>query len=129
MVSGAPLIEMASPLLPLRRVGCLHRVDFLGYHFTRSGAGEAFVKLSDVRLASRHPSSHSGITRIITTADIFDALTADRPYRAAMPVSQALAIMARDVGTAIDMRCFAALTGAMDRLEKAAAQNLEKAAA
>src|SRR5207342_2570175 len=24
-------------------------------------------------------------TRIITTADIFDALTADRPYRAAMP--------------------------------------------
>ena len=25
-------------------------------------------------------------TRIITIADIFDALTADRPYRAAMPV-------------------------------------------
>jgi putative nucleotidyltransferase with HDIG domain len=68
-------------------------------------------------------------TRIVTTADIFDALTADRPYRAAMPVSQALAIMARDVGTAIDMRCFAALTGAMERLEKAAAQNPEKTAA
>ena len=25
-------------------------------------------------------------TRIITTADIFDAITADRPYRAAIPV-------------------------------------------
>ena len=48
-------------------------------------------------------------TRIITVADIFDALTADRPYRAAMPVSRALDIMAGDVGTAIDARCVDAL--------------------
>jgi putative nucleotidyltransferase with HDIG domain len=48
-------------------------------------------------------------TRIVTAADIFDALTADRPYRAALPVEEALAIMACDVGTAIDPRCFAAL--------------------
>ena len=32
-------------------------------------------------------------TRIITVADIFDALTADRPYRPAMPTAQALQIM------------------------------------
>lgn len=48
-------------------------------------------------------------TRIITTADIFDALTADRPYRAAMPVKQALAIMDGEVGSAIDAACLAAL--------------------
>jgi HD-GYP domain-containing protein (c-di-GMP phosphodiesterase class II) len=48
-------------------------------------------------------------TRIITTADIFDALTAERPYRAAMPVSKALSIMSGMVGTAIDNNCFAAL--------------------
>jgi HD-GYP domain-containing protein (c-di-GMP phosphodiesterase class II) len=48
-------------------------------------------------------------TRIITTADIFDALTADRPYRAAMPVTKALAIMTDMLGTAIDGRCFEAL--------------------
>jgi HD-GYP domain-containing protein (c-di-GMP phosphodiesterase class II) len=48
-------------------------------------------------------------TRIITTADIFDALTADRPYRAAMPVTKALAIMTDMVGTAIDADCFGAL--------------------
>ena len=41
-------------------------------------------------------------TRIITTADIFDALTADRPYRAAMPVSKALVIMSEMAGSAID---------------------------
>ncbi len=60
-------------------------------------------------------------TRIVTTADIFDALTADRPYRAAMPVSQALGIMERDIGTALDPDCFRAISNAMQRLEKAAA--------
>ena len=60
-------------------------------------------------------------TRIITTADIFDALTAERPYRAAMPVSKALAIMRADVGTAIDGRCFAALEAALESIDRAAA--------
>jgi HD-GYP domain-containing protein (c-di-GMP phosphodiesterase class II) len=32
-------------------------------------------------------------TRIVATADVFDALTADRPYRPAMPVAKALAIL------------------------------------
>ncbi|HEY9056560.1 MAG TPA: HD domain-containing phosphohydrolase [Aurantimonas sp.] len=48
-------------------------------------------------------------TRILTTADIFDAMTADRPYRKAMPVSKALDIMREGVGTATDARCFQAL--------------------
>jgi HD-GYP domain-containing protein (c-di-GMP phosphodiesterase class II) len=56
-------------------------------------------------------------TRIITTADIFDALTADRPYRAAMPIARAMAIMADSVGTAIDGRCFNALQQAVRRLD------------
>jgi len=47
--------------------------------------------------------------RIVTTADIFDALTADRPYRAAMPVNKALAVMSDMVGTQIDANCFEAL--------------------
>ena len=60
-------------------------------------------------------------TRIVTTADIFDALTADRPYRAAMPVSRAFEIMSRDLGTAIDPDCFAALQRALARADSAAA--------
>ena len=31
-------------------------------------------------------------------ADVFEALTADRPYRAAMSVDQALELMRRDAG-------------------------------
>lgn len=56
-------------------------------------------------------------TRIITTADIFDAITAERPYRSAIPVQQALAMMAETVGSAIDGECFDALKRALVLLE------------
>ncbi len=48
-------------------------------------------------------------TRIITLCDFYDALTADRPYRAAMPREKALAIMEGEVGKALDPDGFAAL--------------------
>lgn len=57
-------------------------------------------------------------TRIITTADIFDAITADRPYRGPIPVLKALEIMAGEVGAAIDADCMEALTRALARLEQ-----------
>ncbi|MGZ8288849.1 MAG: HD-GYP domain-containing protein [Telluria sp.] len=52
-------------------------------------------------------------TRIITTADIFDAITADRPYRGPIPIPRALEMMEETVGTAIDAGCFAALRVAL----------------
>jgi HD-GYP domain-containing protein (c-di-GMP phosphodiesterase class II) len=48
-------------------------------------------------------------TRIITACDIFDAITAARPYRDAMPLEQALELMERERDTAIDGRCLDAL--------------------
>ena len=48
-------------------------------------------------------------TRIITVCDFFDALTADRPYRGAMSIDDALAVMGKEVGPAIDADCFTAL--------------------
>lgn len=56
--------------------------------------------------------------RILTVADVFDALSADRPYRAAMPIEKALGIMAQDVGKAFDADCFAALERALARLSE-----------
>jgi HD-GYP domain-containing protein (c-di-GMP phosphodiesterase class II) len=56
-------------------------------------------------------------TRILTTADIFDALTAERPYRAAMPISKALSIMSDMQRSAIGAECFMALTAAMNAIE------------
>ncbi|UVF22075.1 HD-GYP domain-containing protein [Microvirga terrae] len=55
-------------------------------------------------------------TRIISVADVFDALTADRPYRPAMPVSKAMGIMTADVGTAFDPDCLEALRRGLERL-------------
>ncbi|MCB1901538.1 MAG: HD domain-containing protein [Rhodocyclaceae bacterium] len=55
-------------------------------------------------------------TRIITTADIFDAITAERPYRGAVPVAKTLEIMAESLGSAIDRDCFEALGLALHRL-------------
>ena len=55
-------------------------------------------------------------TRIITTADIFDAITAERPYRGAIPVPKALEMMEQTVGTALDPACFDALKRAIASL-------------
>ncbi|MEX6508709.1 HD-GYP domain-containing protein [Jiella sp. M17.18] len=65
-------------------------------------------------------------TRIVTVADIFDALTADRPYRAAMPLSQALATLDADTGTAVDGQVVAALRRALKKLD---AEEVAQAAA
>lgn len=48
-------------------------------------------------------------SRIITVADIYDALTADRPYRPAMSSEKAMAILQEEVGLQVDQQCFAAL--------------------
>lgn len=55
-------------------------------------------------------------TRIVTTADVFDALTADRPYRSAMSFEEALGVMRREVGAAFDPDCFEALRRVSDNI-------------
>lgn len=47
--------------------------------------------------------------RILTVADVYDALTADRVYRKAWPVDRALALLDDDTGQAFDPECVAAL--------------------
>lgn len=54
-------------------------------------------------------------TRILSVADVFDALSAERPYRAAMPIPKALGIMDEDAGAAFDPDCLAALKRGLER--------------
>ncbi len=63
-------------------------------------------------------------TRIITTADIFDAITAERPYRGAIPVPRTLEMMAESVHTAIDAYCFEALRQAVVEVEEGGNERL-----
>lgn len=54
--------------------------------------------------------------RIITVADVFDALSADRPYRSAMPIKKAFEILEKDIGIAFDKSCVEALRVGMGSL-------------
>lgn len=47
--------------------------------------------------------------RILAVADVFDALTAKRPYRDALPLVEVYKILDRDAGAALDADCIAAL--------------------
>ena len=47
--------------------------------------------------------------RVLTVADVYDALTADRVYREAWPAERALALLDDDTGSAFDAGCVAAL--------------------
>lgn len=48
-------------------------------------------------------------SRIMTVSDVFDALSAKRPYRDALPLETIFEIMDRDRGTAFDDDCMTAL--------------------
>ncbi len=92
----------------LSQIGVMHDMALIaGSHHERLD-GKGYPLGLDANMISLE-------SRIITVADIFDALTADRPYRAAMSVEKALDIMAGEVGTAIDPQCFHALQMALDK--------------
>lgn len=48
-------------------------------------------------------------TRIMTVADVYDALSAQRPYRDALPIDKCREIMDADAGAAFDPECLRAL--------------------
>ncbi len=54
----------------------------------------------------------SPIARIVAVADVFDALTSDRPYRPAMDVETAIEILKREAGPHLDPRYVDALISA-----------------
>jgi putative nucleotidyltransferase with HDIG domain len=102
---GAEILSRMAAFASLAKIALEHHERLDGNGYPQRLAGDAI----DLE------------TRIVTTADIFDALTADRPYRKAMSAGDALGIMRADVGTAIDGECLAALERSLDRLQLAAA--------
>jgi HD-GYP domain-containing protein (c-di-GMP phosphodiesterase class II) len=110
-----------------------------GYTETILGRIGAFAELAKVAAAHHERLDGAGYprglagdaisleTRIITCADIFDAITAERPYRGAIPVPKTLEIMAETVGTAIDADCFDALKRAIDKLSQNPVDSVQEA--
>jgi HD-GYP domain-containing protein (c-di-GMP phosphodiesterase class II) len=56
--------------------------------------------------------------RILTVADVYDALTADRVYREAWPAERALALLEDESGEAFDPACVGALRSIVDAEER-----------
>lgn len=57
----------------------------------------------------------STISRIVAVADVFDAMTSDRPYRAGLPVEEVFAYLRGHAGAHFDSACVAALVRAYRR--------------
>ncbi|MBE2320435.1 HD domain-containing protein [Solirubrobacter sp. CPCC 204708] len=87
------ILERVPPFRHLARDAGAHheRLDGRGYHLGLT-AGEL-----------------GWMPRTLAVADVFEALTADRPYRDALDRDEALAIMRRDVGAAFSPEHFEAL--------------------
>jgi HD-GYP domain-containing protein (c-di-GMP phosphodiesterase class II) len=61
-------------------------------------------------------SSISTVARILSVADVFDALRAKRPYRDALPLEKVFSIMRKESPKALDLPCLEALmSAAQDR--------------
>ena len=94
-------------------------------------AVEAFETLADVasghheRLDGRgyHRRLEGGevpwVSRVLAVADIYEAMSAKRPYRDAMPWEKIQAMLAKDAGAGVDPECFAALVTWQTRHELA----------
>jgi putative nucleotidyltransferase with HDIG domain len=87
------ILERVTPFAGIAAVGGAHheKLDGSGYPY---GLDE---------------SQLSQLARILTVADIYEALTAVRPYRDALAPEEALTLMAVDVGTKLCADCFGAL--------------------
>lgn len=77
------------------------RLDGRGYHRGLSGDEISFA------------------TRILTVADVSEAMTAKRPYREAMEWDQVRQVLARDTGRAVDGECVEAVQAWHDKHELA----------
>ncbi|GJD30268.1 Cyclic di-GMP phosphodiesterase response regulator RpfG [Methylobacterium adhaesivum] len=58
--------------------------------------------------------------RIVAVADVFDALTTVRPYKAAMPIDEAVAYIESEGGKHFDPTCVAAFLAGRGRIQDAA---------
>ena len=87
------ILSRVAAFAPIAFVAGAHheRIDGRGYH---RGLGGPDLPIE---------------ARILAVADVFDAMFADRPYRAGMPVDRIMSIMDADAGTAFCPRCVEAL--------------------
>lgn len=94
--NGDPVLEMAAS------IALTHHEKWDGSGYPQGLAGEAIPIES----------------RIVAIADVFDALTSNRPYRLARPEDEALTIIDATVGSHFDPRVYAAFQRALPEIRE-----------
>jgi HD-GYP domain-containing protein (c-di-GMP phosphodiesterase class II) len=84
-----------------RLPGCEHLAHLAGAHHERLDGGGYPRGLDAAELTTP--------MRLLAVADVYEALTSDRPYRPALSSDEALAVMRPDVPERLDREAFAAL--------------------
>jgi HD-GYP domain-containing protein (c-di-GMP phosphodiesterase class II) len=88
----------------LRRVpGCEHLAGLAAAHHERLDGGGYPHGLKEEQLTLR--------MRLLAVADVYEALTSERPYRRALSSDDALAVIRSDVPERLDQEVYAALEG------------------
>jgi putative nucleotidyltransferase with HDIG domain len=90
-----------------RLPGCEHLAPVAGAHHERLDGGGYPRGLAAPQLTMP--------MRLLAVADVYEALTSDRPYRAALSSDEALRIMRADVPARLDVEAFTALERCLAR--------------
>jgi putative two-component system response regulator len=127
------LLRKTGPLEPLERLE-MQRHTEVG-HDLLAGSGNELLDTAAVIAWTHHerwdgsgyPRGIGGEDiplegRIVAVADVFDALTSDRPYRPGLPAAEARAYVAAGRGTAFDPQVVDAFLGESDDERGATAQ-------
>jgi two-component system response regulator RpfG len=144
--SEAQIIELATPLYDIGMIGVsdailrktgelseddravVRRHTLVGNDILRESSSR-FVQLA-ATIALRHHERYDGsgypdglvgeaipiAARIVGLVDVFDALTCERPWRAALPVDQAVDYVQRHHGSLFDPACVDAFMRALPRI-------------
>lgn len=91
---GSPVLQMAAT------IAATHHERWDGRGYPKGLAGETIPLVG----------------RIVAVADVFDALTHDRPYKPAWPIEQAIAEIGSGAGSQFDPRVVAAFLGLREEL-------------
>jgi putative nucleotidyltransferase with HDIG domain len=83
-------------------------------------AGEHHEKLDGSGYPNRLTGKDLSLeSRILAVADIYGALSEDRPYREGLSMEKIVSIMSQDIPNKLDSECFDALLAFVERLDRA----------
>jgi HD-GYP domain-containing protein (c-di-GMP phosphodiesterase class II) len=103
---GYKILRAVPALAPVASIVLYHQEWFNGEGYPEGLAGE------EIPLAAR----------LVGVIDAWDAMTSERPYRAAMPTAAAVAELRRQAGTQFDPKMVDSFLRVVDRLEREEAE-------